>query len=81
MKAIVAIHVQRDDGGFEHDGACYDSAELGAVPNIGDRIVHPGVAQEARIVYEVVGRYFLGRAAKDAAPLVALFVRADGLGG
>lgn len=77
MNAVVAIHIQTGDGMFEHDGACYDSAELGAVPNIGDRIVHPGVARDARVVYEVVGRYFLGRSADKSAPLVALFVRAD----
>lgn len=81
MNAVVAIHVQTDNGAFEHDGACYDAAELGAVPNVGDRIVHPGAAREARIVYEVVGRYFLGRAAEHAAPLVALFVRADAVRG
>jgi len=51
------------------------------VPNIGDRIVHPGMVRQARVVYEVVGRYFLGREAEDAAPLVALFVRADAVGG
>jgi hypothetical protein len=81
MNASVAIHVLNEAGGYDHDGVRYDAAELGAVPNVGDRIVHPGEPPPPRIVYEVVGRYFLGREAEDAAPLVALFVRADAVGG
>ena len=85
IKALIAFHVEADDSGFVHNGQLFDLADLGAMPNIGDRIVYPGIVgmpqgggeSPPRIVYEVVGRDFLGRESEAEPPRIALFVRTE----